>query len=172
MIIQHYKTPSPGEEVANLPMGDINNHYPQIVYQLKLVNLKAGDIIFALSESEFTSENDFIVWTVTGIILTENPNDLNGIEIAKWNGHNVNQKLIHHITHIKHGTLVVDKDYPEAYVSLVARADGCIPKPTLPTWKDWLNNIGFSFEPDLAEILPVVVEQNYGNLSVFVYKQQ
>jgi hypothetical protein len=168
MIIRHFKTPSVGELCKSLAIGDINTNYPQIVYQLKLTDIKAGDIIIALSEAEFTSENDFIVWTRSGIILSDDPDAIDGVHITEWNGHNVNKLLIHHITHIKHGTYVVDKDYPVAYISFIACADGCIPKPYLVWWKALLNKIGFTFKPELPNIQPLVVEQNYGHLSVLV----
>lgn len=138
--MRHFKTPNRAEKYTSLPI----NGEARAVYSLSLPNLKAGDVIIATGEAEFTT-NDTIYNTgvFSRLLLSTAYKGVTGYEITEANGRNITPAT-HHDTHTKTGSIIVpyDGDY-------------------------WLNFV--SYAKSSSSSLDIKIELDYGHVSALVF---
>ncbi|MCX6191049.1 MAG: hypothetical protein NT109_02075 [Flavobacteriia bacterium] len=145
--IQHYNSGNSSELIATLPITPSSPYQKMVIYSIPIANLNTNDILQASCEFEVTNPYTYNVMIASQIILANNPTDITGIEITEANGFNVDQNM-HHGVVIKTGTLTCSANYPMKYV----------------------NVIGYSASTQALANHNLIIEQDYGRLSVLVFK--
>lgn len=145
--IEHYNSGNSSELVASLPITTSSPYQKMVIYSIPIADLKINDIIQASCEFEVTNPYIYNVMIASQIILANNPGDVTGIEITEANGFNVDKNM-HHGVVVKSGTLSCAANYPLKYV----------------------NVIGYSASTQAQANNTLIVEQDYGRLSVLVFK--
>lgn len=154
--IEHYNSGDSSEQVSFIKINTVTSwNTAEVVYSLQIPGLKTGDIIFATAEMEVTNDCGYNAVITSEITLTDTPSKLPNqspkYAITEANGFNVTPPMHHGVVH-KSGTFVCPSNLGDMYVNLC-----CLSAST-------------AANPNLSDMLKV--EQDYGRLSVIVYKKQ
>lgn len=124
----------------------INPLIEQIIYSVKVSEIKKGDVLHVTTEFEATNQNAFNVMIGTKIILTGNENDTSGTLIDQANGFNITPNM-HHGVISKSRNWKAKSTYENKYVNVVlwALSDNALPQNQL------------------------IIEKGYGHLDVIIY---
>jgi hypothetical protein len=145
--MEHYNSGNSSELVASLPITTSSPYQKKVIYSIPISDLKTNDILQAYCEFEVTNPYTYNVMIASQIVLANNPTDVTGIEITEANGFNVDQNM-HHGVVVKTGTHACSANYAMKYV----------------------NVIGYSASTQALVNHTLTVEQDYGRLSVLVFK--
>ena len=151
-LLTAFSTREGGELVDCLPSIYPHSYMPLPLYSVRLENLKAGDVINASVESEFTNdvENDEANFMIVAFFaLGPSPSYYLADEVGDRNGYNITRAM-HHGTFNKSVTYTVTRDMPEAYLTVQAYAAD-----------------GSTLEPEFLK-----VEQGYGRLSGMIFRPE
>jgi hypothetical protein len=90
----------------------------RVLFSHRVLNLKAGDVIQVLGESQITNDLGYNVMVKKGVRLGSFEDDVNGKEITEYNGDNITP-AIHHKIYPVNGMYVLPRDYDEAYINWI-----------------------------------------------------
>lgn len=143
---KHYNTGNNSELITKLPLTSGKIYQKKVIFSQKIDHLSEDDIIEVLAEFEATNNLGYNVMIASGIIITNNPENVTGIEICENNGFNITPSM-HHATTNKVGTYKCTKNYYDAYINVIVYAASTKAK-----------------ENDVLEI-----NKDYGRLSVLIF---
>ena len=123
----------------------INPVVEQVLYSVKIPEIKQGDVLKVSTEFEATNDNAFNVMIGAKIILADSNKKTKGELIDQANGFNVTQNM-HHGVVSKSRTWKAESTYNDKYVNVVI-------------WSLSVN----AFPNDRLKI-----EKGYGHLDVFI----
>lgn len=93
------------------------------IMSVKLTNLKQGDIIDYIFESQFTNGESYEHLLVTCVILSDSPTNMDGEFVSNCTGRNImDRNTEHHSTRLRTGFFEVLEDTSKIYLNYVAYA--------------------------------------------------
>jgi hypothetical protein len=151
--IQEYNTGDSSEQTDFLHVQQSHSwNAGEVIYAVKVSDLKKEDIVFVVGEFEVTNDNDYETGLYTQIILANHsydvPNDPGWSEVSESNGTYVTQTQ-HHYTVTQFGTYECTSDLGTKWINLAAYAV--------------YNHAGANDN--------LKVELDYGRLSVIIYRK-
>lgn len=147
-LIDHYNSGPKSELVYEMPMTTWSPYYKNIAYQIKIPDLKKGDLLVCHGNAEATSEHHYNVMVCSYIVLVKNKYDVEGLIISPAYGGNTNRNE-HHRPLFSGGSAIVDSD-DYKYVNFVVYTASTAAAP---------NDI-------------VKLEQDYGRLYILKYRER
>lgn len=157
-FVEEYNSGNNSELVPVIKVStDGNWNDGEVVFSIKLQNLKKNDIIEALADFEVTNDLGFNVSVISQIVFADSPlkkpNSDNIQEITEANGYQITPNM-HHGHIVKVGSLICPENYNERYINVCVRARSDLAKK-----EEFISVGGNPFN------------QDYGRLSVILFKQ-
>lgn len=155
MKLQLIKTPDNGERIKTLKVTGVKKdkmplpYEPNVLFSVKLTDVKKGDIIDVKSYAELTNDLGFNVMLGYYIAIADAPTwqPTKQIELTEAKGYNITPAM-HHGSFTDVGHYEFTQDYCEVYINQIVYAASTLAKPTHT----------------------LEVEQDYGRLSVLHFR--